>query len=62
MRQEPRVPQAEEDPGSQRGLPVIVGGNGGVHEVKQPRGIVLHLDVDVELYVTVLGLRRSSEF
>jgi len=32
-----------------------------VHEVEQPRGIVLHLDVDVELYVAVLGLKRSYE-
>lgn len=31
-----------------------------MHEVEEPRGIVLHLDVDVELYVTVLGLNGSD--
>jgi hypothetical protein len=29
-----------------------------VHEVEQPWGVVLHLDVDVELYVAVLGLNN----
>jgi len=56
VRQEPWVPDAEQDPGSQLGFPVIVRGNDGVHEVKQPRRVVLHLDVNVKLYVAVLGL------
>ena len=50
------MPDTEEDPGSQLGLPVIVGRNDGVHEVKQPWRVVLHLDVNVKLYVAVLGL------
>jgi len=33
-----------------------------VHEVEQPWGVVLYLDIDVELYVAVLGLNRSHEF
>jgi len=59
IRQEPRVPDAEQDPGSQLGSPVIVRGNDRVHEIKQPRGVVLHLDVNVKLDVAVLGLKNE---
>ena len=61
MRQEPRVPKPKEDPRSQLGFPAIVRRNDGVHEVEQPWRVVLHLDVDVELDVTVLGLKKSCE-
>jgi len=54
------VPDTEEDPGGQFGLPAIVRGNDGVHEVKQPRRVVLHLDVNVKLYVAVLGLNDMN--
>jgi len=56
------VPKTEEDPGGQRGLPVIVGRDDGVHEVEQSRRVVLHFDVHVKLYMAVLGLNRSHEF
>lgn len=50
------MPQSQEYPGRKERLPVIVGANGLVHESEQPRGVVLHLDVDVELDVLVLRL------
>jgi hypothetical protein len=62
MRQELRMPKAEQDPGSQSCLPIIIGGDGIVYEVEQPRWVVLHLDVDVELYVAVFRLNGSYEF
>ena len=33
-----------------------------MHEAEQPRGVVLYLDIDVELYVAVLGLTNHMSF
>ena len=40
---------------------MIIGGYDLVNEVEQPRGVVLHFDIDVKLYVKVLGLNGSYE-
>lgn len=58
VRQERRVPEAEQDAGCEPRLPAIVGRDDLVHEREQPRRVVLHLHVDVEFDVRVLGLWR----
>lgn len=55
------MPDAEEDPWSQLGLPVIVRRNDSVHETEQPRRVILHLHVDIKLDVVVLGLDERYE-
>lgn len=50
------MPQAEDDTGSELGLPFWLGGDDGVHEGEEARWGVGGLDVDVELDVLVLRL------
>lgn len=51
---EARVPEAEQDSGCKGRLPVILSRDDFVHELEQPIGVILNLDIDVELDMPVL--------
>lgn len=53
--QKSRVPQSQDDPRREFGLPIGVGGNDGLHKREEAFGVVEDLDVDVELDMMVLG-------
>ena len=60
VRDERGVPQAHQDTRCEVGLPVRLRRDDLVHELEQPRRVVLHLHNDIKLDVAVLGLGSGS--
>jgi len=57
------MPHPQKDTRRERGFPVGMRRYNVVHQRKKSVGVVLHFDVDVELYVRILGLcRKCSGF
>ena len=59
VREEAGVPEPEQYARREGGLPVRLCGDDLVHEREEVGGLVLDLDVDVELDVAVLGLMQN---
>lgn len=53
------MPQAEQNPGRERRLPIRLRRNNLVHEREQPVRIILDLDIDIEFDVLVFRLSTS---
>lgn len=52
------MPQTQDDPGSQSGLPIRLRGDGLMHQREEPVGVVLDLDVHIKLDMSVLRLQK----